>query len=450
MFIIPFVIIGSVVIVVAIILIKIIISPKRVKQLAQLYKQNKFSLAIKVAKQILAKESRNHEAHFYLGMSYLAENKPELALMELKLVNQLGIFDGSINETQFRKTIAELYSRFNQNEEAQKEYLVLLKLNPDNPSFYFEAGKLFETRGHPDKAVKYYRKTIDLDKRHADAYGRLGSILHRAKKLPEAKDALEAAVRLQPNNATAGFTLGKICKEAKDFQGALVHFEKASKENDLKAKSLMERGTCYISLGDLERAQSELERALKIFGDDSVNELVYSRYLLAYCFEQVRKYEEAIDQWEMIQAIRPNFRDVSAKLSQYQDLRSDDKIKDYLTVSDEEFIEICKVILAKTGMDIIESSKTETGYDFTVGESQTKWRNTKKLPVLYCFVRETELIEEPVIRDFNEKIKASTISKGVFVSSSGYSRGAKEFAESRPIDLIDKDKLLVLLNEKKG
>lgn len=447
MIIIPFIIIGAVLVIIFIIIVRVVVAPKRGQHLAQLYNQKKIPLAIKQAKQILAKDPHNHLAHYYLGLCYLSDKKPELALMELKVVDQLGIFDGEINELNFRTTIAELFSRFNQHEEAQKEYLLLIQMQPQNAKFYYEAGRLFELRNHPDKAVKYYRKATELDNRNADAFGRLGSILYRAKRLSEAKEYLEQSVRLQAENVHACFALGKICKEGKDFQGALKYFEKSCKDPELKAKSLLERATCFISTGDMVQAVSELERSLKASTDENNTETLYARYLLAYCHEHNRNYDDAITQWELINAKKPNFRDVPAKLAQYQDIKSDDTIKDYLTSGDDEFIKMCTKVINSMGHEIQEVKKTEKGFEFLANENQNKWRNTKRQPVLYAFIRETETIEEPIVRLVHEKVKNGNMRKAIVITSSSYSRGAREFAESRPIDLVDKDRLLAIIKQ---
>jgi tetratricopeptide (TPR) repeat protein len=442
----PFIIIGALVIAIAIILVKMIVAPKRTAHLAQLYKQGRHSQVIKNAKQILAKEPRSTDAHYFLGMSYLGENKPELALMELKHVDEIGLFEGQVSELPFRKTIAELYLRFNQLDEAQKEYLLLINLEPEEPEHYYQAGKLFELRNAPDKAVKYYRKTIDMDKRHADSYARLGSILFRAKRLPEAREALEQAVKLQPGNAAACFSLGKIYKESKDFQTALGYYEKAAKDQEFKLKALMDRGACLIGMGDLVRAQAELERAVKMSTEESSNETIFTRYLLAYCYEQDKKYDEAIAQWEKINAKKPNFRDVPAKLAQYQDLRNDDHMKDYLTSGGDDFVALCRGIIEKMGLQVLDANFLENGLEMLAGESTAKWRNTKKLPSVFWFLQETDTVEESVVRTLHEKVKGGNFNRGILIVSATISRGAKEFAESRPIDLVDKDKLQNLLS----
>ena len=97
------------------------------------------------------------------------------------------------------------------------------------------------------------------------------------------------------------------------------------------------------------------------------------------------------------------------------------------------------------GLQVLDATFINKGLELLAGESQAKWRNTKKLPSLFWFLQETDTIEESLVRTFHEKVKSGNFSRGIVVVSSIFSRGAKEFAESRPIDLMDKDKLQVLL-----
>jgi restriction endonuclease Mrr len=80
-------------------------------------------------------------------------------------------------------------------------------------------------------------------------------------------------------------------------------------------------------------------------------------------------------------------------------------------------------------------------------EAQSKWRNARKLPKLLWFLRVTEIIDEAKTRAIHEEMKRQNIHRGVIVSSSTYSRKASDYAESRPIDLYDKDKLHALLQK---
>ncbi|MBO4545963.1 MAG: tetratricopeptide repeat protein, partial [Treponema sp.] len=118
--------------------VKNVAAPKKVEGVQRYLKQGKTQAAIKLAKAILQKDPKDYLAHYYLGKAYLADNKNELALMELKYVDQNGIFDNRLPEQTFRKAIAALYSKFNQQEDALKQYLLLTKLEPTVADNYFQ------------------------------------------------------------------------------------------------------------------------------------------------------------------------------------------------------------------------------------------------------------------------------------------------------------------------
>ncbi|KGE71353.1 tetratricopeptide repeat protein [Spirochaeta lutea] len=450
MIIIPLVALGLVFVLGIILIVRSILTPKRVGTIERLYKQRKFPQAIKMAKQILLKDPRNADAHYFLGLSYLEDNKPELALMELKAVNQIGKFDGLIREVPFRIKIAELYSKFNQPEEALKEYLLLLKNDPENPEYYYQSGLLFEQRGRADKAVGYYRKAISLNDRHANAHSRLGSLLFRAKRLGDAKESLEKATRLQPENAQAHYFLGKIQKEAKEYVAALASFEKSAKDSEFKTKSLIERGNCLYYTGDMDRAEAELQRAIKLSQQPGSAEIIFARYLLAAMYEQSRKIEEAIEQWETIYAVKPDYRDVGQKLSNYQDLRTDDVLKDFLIAGQEEFIQMCRGVVEGSSLAVHDVKTINGGCQIIAGESSTKWRNQRTQPRLIHFLRITDPVDESTIRDFNELIREQGVSRGLIFTSSTFTRMAQVFAENRPIELHDKETLQRLLKKYSG
>jgi tetratricopeptide (TPR) repeat protein len=439
-------VLGIIVAAALVIIVRTVFQPKRVKNIAQLYKQGKYSQAARMARAIIQKDSRDADAHYFLGLCYEAEGKTELALEELKIVNQLGKFDEFVTELEFRKKIAELYMKFNQSEEALKEYLLLVKKDETNAEYYFLIGSLFEKRSRPDKAVNYYKKAVSLDERNAPSYAALGSLLYRAKRFNDARVYLDKATSLDPENTQGSYYLGKILKDSKDYQSALKAFERSSKDPELKVKSLAERGACYINLGDIDRAYAELNRSVKLSKNPKAQEVLYARYLLAFLFEKERKIEEAISQWEEIYKVKEDFRDVAEKLSNYQDLRTDDTLKDFLIASQDEFIEMCKKATSAMSFVAHEVNPITGGCEILASEnSDKKWRNQKKQPRLIYFLRVTDPIDEGTVRTFNEKMRENNFPRGIILTSSGFSKMAQVFAESRPIELFDKDKLQKIL-----
>ena len=141
------------------------------------------------------------------------------------------------------------------------------------------------------------------------------------------------------------------------------------------------------------------------------------------------------------------FRDVAAKLSQYQDVRTDDHVKDFLTVNQSEFVSLCKSLTEVMELQVRDVESLNDSCRIVAVEAQNKWRNTRKLPRLVQFFRSTEFVDESTVRNFHEEMKKQNIARGIMVSSSGFSRLATDFAGNRPIDLIDKDRLQPLLRQ---
>jgi len=428
--------------------IKAVAMPKKVATLADLTKQNKNSQAIRMAKQILAKEPRNSEAHYLLARAYANDSKPELALMELKTVNNLNEFKGYCKETEFRQEIARLFQHFNFPEEALKEYLLLIKMEPYNADNYYHAGELFEIRNKGPQAAQYYKKAIDLDPRNSDAHFSLGTLLYKGKRFNDAKIILTKALKLRPDNYKAHFFLGRMHKDSQNYTSAIQSFEQAQKDADYKIKALIERGICYLAIKKYDKAITELERAIKLTDEKPDDSTLFARYYLAMCHEKKRDIDHAIEHWEWIYSRKQSFKDVAEKLSQFQELREDDRMKDFLTSSNETFLEICQKVIEVMNLSITDQNLTKLGCQLiAVEKTDGQWRNTKKLPRLINFYRITENIDQNRVREFHEEIQHIKASRGIMISSSMFTRSAQDFAESRPIELLGKDKLQVLLEK---
>lgn len=429
--------------------IKATVTPKRIDSINKLIKQGKTSAAIKLAKTIIAKNQRDYKAHYYLGKAYLADNKPELALMEFKIVNQNALFDSDMPEVEFRKQIAQLYLRFNQPEEALKEFLLLTKLEPRNAENFFNAGKLFEQRNKSDQALSFYQQTIRLDKKHVKAHAALGMMLYRAKQFNEAKKEITHAISLNPNEFSSYFYLGKILKEAKDYPGAVDAFEKALRDPEFKQRALLERGSCFMAVDNPDKAFVEFDRAVKASKNDASQETLYSRYFLAACYEKMHKIDLAIAQWEKIYAKNHSFLDTSAKLSEYRDIQANDSMKEYLTCSSEALLEHCKKI-ALTGFNLAvqKSEPTRHGCRMIATEAKNdNWMNNRQQLFYILFYREPEPIEDTEVRLIVDEVKKQNYAKAIVCTSSGFSRAATVFAENRPVELVSKAKFEDILSK---
>ena len=359
------------------------------------------------------------------------------------MINDNALFGPMLPEVPFRQEFAALQMKFNHTEEALKEYLILTKLDAMNAANFLNAGKIYEQMNRKDLALGFYQRCIKLEPKNAQAHGALGHILFLAKQYVEAKRELDLAIRLSPETYANYYYLGKLLKEAKDLGAAVKAFDKAQRDSEFKQKALIERATCYIIANRYDNAQIDLQRAIDLDKDESKSDTLYARYFLASCYEQGRKIDKAIEQWEKIYKRSRSFRDVAAKLQEYKDLQANDNLKDYLTCSDAEFAELCKNIALKAlGLTAQQIETKKDGCQIIASDAKDgDWRNMRKQMMLLRFYRDPEPVEDSDVREVLDKAKDANCTKAYIFVSSEFARGAVQFAESRPVELVSKIKL---------
>jgi tetratricopeptide (TPR) repeat protein len=299
--------------------IRLLLFPRKADALETLIKQGRTQAAISAARRLIAKDSKNAEARYYLGLAYRAEKKDEDAYREFKLLNQLSIQGKQIPEIDYRHILAQLYEAHGESEEALKEYLLLVKLAPKRGEFYLEAGKLFARRGKGDTAREYLQKAAELSPKDGNVYYELGALCYKEKRAPEAKAALERALRLQKegDQGRTWFYLGKLQKDIGDYGGAQGSFERASRDGEFRIRALVEKGGCYMAQNDAVRAAGDLERAVGSIKDEGSSDSLHARYFLGLCYEKKGEIDKAAAQWERIYAQKKGFKDVGERLSRY-------------------------------------------------------------------------------------------------------------------------------------
>jgi len=113
------------------------------------------------------------------------------------------------------------------------------------PFFYqrprLDAGYIFANNGFPDKAEKYYKEAIALDDQTSASYFALSQVLSLKGSCDEAKNNLEVALELEPNNKELVKAMGDLYISCfKDKEQAKAWFERFDKLNDKEEGLLQE------------------------------------------------------------------------------------------------------------------------------------------------------------------------------------------------------------------
>src|SRR2546423_1655844 len=187
--------------------------------------------------------------------------------------------------------------------------------NPDAYVLYLRAREL-ETRWRSpdeyDATVKLYQQAIDLDPKFALARARLslgiidanfqggerGSDAERQKALTEAEEAL----RLNPNLGEARLALAAYrLSVAEAFDAALAELVRAEELLPNSAEVWRMRGKLYKRQNKLRERIAAFQRAETLDPRETV-----SIGLLAFTFENVRQWSDAIRAFERLRAIMPS------------------------------------------------------------------------------------------------------------------------------------------------
>jgi tetratricopeptide (TPR) repeat protein len=403
--------------------------------------------AAKILKTILSKNEHNILAHWYLAEVYFQEHKNELAIVEYKYILRLNRYQGEVTEVKVHERLAELYEIFGQLDEAQKEYVLLTKLAPEFAIYYFKIGELFYKRNYTDKAFAYLAQAAKLNPGHPDTLFYLGIIHYSKGQAREALEYLNKALHFSPNMFKAHYYIGLIQRVLGMFDKARAEFQLAQRDPEFKLRALLESGRTLFQIENIRDAMIELERGISFVKvEDEVS--TEMRYVLAACYEKGRDLPRAIEQWEIIENYRKGYKDVTAKLNSYADLRTDDKLKDFLTASKDAFMDMCKRLVVSMGFDILEVIPIDDdSVDFLATEQEGKWRNTKRSNRVVKIRRDANLVTELLVRQIQEDMKRFQANRGLILSTSGFSPSAMEYAATRPIDLIDRKQMTTYLKK---
>ena len=437
---------GIIILGIAITILKIVAFPVNIKAVEHQLQKGKPNRAKKMAQKILKKNPKDYNAHFLYAKCLLVEKNKQMALTELNEVNRIGIFSKFCPEVEFRETYAKLLIAFDKMYKALEQYILLLQNNPRNPLYTFEAAKLFEFHKSYKRAMELYMQTIKLDSKHEEAYLRLGIIFYNKHKYRDAENIFKKVLSIESANSSASYWMGLLAKQRNNYQKAINLFEPALRNPDYKISALIERGECFLKIENIYSAIPQLERAERLAKDGKKEDHLKAQYLLGIAYEKDKKYENALALWKKIYQTNQGYKDVAARLEQYHQLRTEDRIKDYITASRTEFLNLCKALCRAIELESIDFIDISTGFEVTAIEINKK-KNTSKLHKLIWFLRSSEPITESTVRSFQARLKSYNYTNGIIVSSSRFTPQAQQFASSRTIDLISPNKLKTYLNE---
>ncbi len=222
--------------------------------------------------------------------------KAEIALGEYDnaelSINQAVLLDNSVVE--FYLDRAQLHYKLSRLEGADNDYLIALKLEPNNPAIPIEYANFLWKTGAYLKAADQYEKAVELQPDDIELLINRAYLLQLAEQYPEAKSIWNEVLEKAAENQYALFNLARLYHEEKNYPSAIEHYKKlisfqnVSKETKLDAK----RGLALC----FQRSQNFAEAKIvysELIEEEPENSKVL--YEFGNILTEEKQYKEAVD-----------------------------------------------------------------------------------------------------------------------------------------------------------
>ena len=153
---------------------------------------------------------------------------------------------------------------------------------------YEKAAKLIN-KGEIEQAIPHLRQALAIYPDYQAARNDLGTQYLKLKRLDEAAEQFEIALKADPQAFNPRLNLGIILVERKDYGPALVHLDRAVAIDSAQPAGHLYLGIASLGLGELTRAFDELPKALALGGA----EYAIAHYYLAFCYMRKGERQEA-------------------------------------------------------------------------------------------------------------------------------------------------------------
>jgi tetratricopeptide (TPR) repeat protein len=250
--------------------------------------------ALKELRTALARNPKDVETLVAMAAIQAAQNNHEDSVASLRRAYALDPDSAAV----LRPLIVEGVKAGNRRL-ATRAARVLATKNPENlDDLYLSAAAMLEGKDF-ETASSIFEKYVTQRPEDSKGFLGLGIAQLAQQHFPEARNALQRALQLDPNLADAEYQLGALAEREGAASESVQHFERTVQLQPKHAKALASMGAQYLQAGNLEKAHEFLERSVAA---DPNN--FKAHYDLALVLSKMGKTEEAKQHMERSRALR--------------------------------------------------------------------------------------------------------------------------------------------------
>ena len=223
---------------------------------ATLSKEGKRSEAVRVLKEVAAKETELPSVHFLLGMEYFNAQLYLLAVDQFKETIKRNP-DADVA----RFNMVRSYSRAGLAERSEEVARELLEMEPRHFGARYELALLLSRRQRFEEAIVEILKALEVRSQFSEAHNNLGSFYQNLGKVDEAIAAYQQAIANAPDNVVARQNLVLSHLHKKSYDSALREAQMVLRLNPKSSLAYYYAGKAYLAKGMNEKARKAFRQA---------------------------------------------------------------------------------------------------------------------------------------------------------------------------------------------
>lgn len=207
-----------------------------------------------------------------LKVGLLPVHEPDLEKVEADIREQLIALRTSLSAlakdkstddarlSEFYGLLGQVYQAYSMTRPAQECYLNAHRLAIKDFRWVYLLGNIYQQENRIEEAVTYYQLARQLHTDYVAVPVNLGNIYLRQNRLPEAAASFKAALTINAQCAAAQYGLGQVSLSTRNYTEAVKYLEQALAQVPEANRIHYALAMAYRGLGDLEKAQSHLQR----------------------------------------------------------------------------------------------------------------------------------------------------------------------------------------------
>lgn len=216
--------------------------------------------------------------------------------------------------------------------------------NNKDPEVYQMLATLFYDKGQFNKAIKAFKKALEIDPSYTDASVGLSIILNDLGRYQEAKEVFEdAQARLNETKkqsdpfiedriAQKHLELGDLYLQIEKFEESLEQYLKAKKFSNNPGVLILKIAECYMKIHKEQRAIQELQLFLRDYPQN-----IEARVRLGVYLYQMNSVHDAAEEWEKVLIRDPHNADAKHYLQLARETRlTEIALDSHLSHNDQE------------------------------------------------------------------------------------------------------------------